>query len=341
MDRLRERYSRQSILAQIGREGQERLGSASVVVAGCGALGAASANLLVRAGVGTVRIFDRDFVELSNLQRQGLYTEADVETGMPKAAIAAERLRAANSDVRVEGIVADLTPANAEQLLGGCDAIVDAIDNFEARFLINDVALTHGIPWVYGAVIATYGLTMTILPGEGPCLRCLLPNPPAPGSVDTCATAGVFGPVVSAVAALQVTEAIKLLLGRRDELRPGLAEIDVWDGEMRTTEIRRQPECPSCMGGERPWLRAVAASESITLCGRDALQIAAPGGVTLNLGDLADRLEVGRAVKRTPFMLRFEVDGYEMNVFRDGRAIVKGTTDETVGRALYAKYVGA
>lgn len=334
------RYSRQTILPMVGAAGQERLRAGRVVVAGCGALGASSAAMLVRAGVGHVRLIDRDFVELSNLQRQGLYTEADVESGLPKAAIAAERLRAVNSEVEVEGIVDDLNPSNAMDLLGGVDVIVDAIDNFEARFLINDVSLETRTPWVYGAVISTYGLTMDILPCEGPCLRCLLPSPPSPGSVDTCATAGVFGPIVECIAALQVAEVLKLLLGRHDELRRGLAELDVWDCELRITEVPHQAECPACVAGEREYLRARATAETVSLCGRDALQISVARGEPLDLADLADRLEAGRAVKRTPFMLRFEAEGHELNVFADGRAIVKGTTDETVGRMLYAKYVG-
>jgi adenylyltransferase/sulfurtransferase len=334
------RYSRQMILPQIGAAGQQRLSEGRVVVVGCGALGSVSATLAARAGVGHLRIIDRDFVELSNLQRQTLYTEADVESGMPKAAIAAERLRAANSDVEVEGVVTDLTATNAESLLGGFDVIVDAIDNFEARFLINDVALKIGTPWVYGAVIATYGLTMNVLPGEGPCLRCLLPDPPAPGSVDTCATAGVFGPVVECIAALQMAEAVKLLLGRKEDLRRGLVEFDVWDGELRQTTVPRVPDCPACVRGDYEYLRASATAETISLCGRDALQIAMSRRDRLDLEDLANRLECDRPVKRTPFMLRFEAEGYELNVFSDGRAIVKGTTDETVGRILYAKYVG-
>jgi adenylyltransferase/sulfurtransferase len=334
------RYSRQIILPQIGTAGQKRLAEGRIAIAGCGALGSASATLAVRAGIGYVRLIDRDFVELSNLQRQTLYTEADVESGMPKAAIAAERLRAANSEVEVEGIVTDLTAANAESLLGGFDVIVDAIDNFEARFLINDLALKTGTPWVYGAVIATYGLTMDVLPGEGPCLRCLLPDPPAPGSVDTCATAGVFGPVVECIAALQVAETVKLLLGLRDDLRSGLAEFDVWDGELRVTDVPRAADCPACVRGEYEYLNASATAETVSLCGRDTLQIAVSRRDPLDLDDLANRLEADRPVKRTPFMLRFEAEGHELNVFADGRAIVKGTTDETVGRILYAKYVG-
>jgi len=334
------RYSRQMILPGFGAEGQERLRQGRVAVVGCGALGTVSAALLVRAGVGYVRLIDRDFVELSNLQRQALYTEADVESGMPKAAIAAERLRAANSEVTIQGIVADLTASNAEELLGGVDVLVDAIDNFEARFLINDVATKTGTPWVYGAVISTYGLTMNILPGEGPCLRCLLPNPPVPGSVDTCATAGVFGPVVECISALQVAETVKLLLGRKDELRAGLAQFDVWDGDLRVVTVPRVPDCPACVRHDYEYLRAVATAGTVSLCGREALQITVPRTQPLDLGDLATRLEASRPVRRTPFMLRFEAEGHELNVFADGRAIVKGTADETVGRMLYAKYVG-
>ena len=335
-----DRYCRQTILPQIGRSGQEALSGRSAVVAGCGALGCASALLLVRAGVGRLRVIDRDFVETSNLQRQPLYYEEDVASGMPKAAVAAERLRAGNADVRVEGVVADITPANAGELLSGADVIVDAVDNFETRLIINDLALSRGIPWVYGAVIGTYGVMMTILPGEGPCLRCLLPSPPPPGTVDTCATAGIFGPVAQCVAALQASEALKLLLGKRDEAVRGLLQIDVWDGAMSVSQVARRPDCPAC-SGEYEYLRSSATAETVTLCGQDAVQISFPRREPLSLADLAGRLDGAANVKCNPFMLRFEAEGCELNVFTDGRAIVKGTTDATVARSLYSKYVGA
>ena len=316
------------------------MGRSRVAVAGCGALGSASATLLVRAGVGYVRIIDRDFVETSNLQRQTLYDEDDVASGMPKAAIAAQKLQRANTSVRVEPRVADLTASSAEALLRDVDVIVDAIDNFEARFLVNDVAVKHSIPWVYGAVIATYGLTMTIRPGETACLRCLLPEAPAPGSVDTCATAGILGPVVECIAALQVTEALKLLLGRTDELCGGLAQFDVWDRELSVVDVPRQSDCPTCVQARYDYLRAESTAETVSLCGREAIQISVPRTQPLVLTELAARIRGFAPVQESPFMVRFCVDGREINVFADGRAIIKGTTDEALARKLYAEYVG-
>lgn len=335
-----ERYSRQTLVPQVGIAGQPKLAAGRIAVAGCGALGSATASLLARAGVGYIRLIDRDFVEISNLQRQRLYTEADVASGIPKAAIAAQRLAEANSEIILEAEVTDLSSANAEALLSDVDVIVDAIDNLEGRFLINDVALKHSIPWIYGAVISTYGLSMTILAGEGPCIRCLLPETPAPGTVDTCATAGIFGPIVDWISGLQASEAMKLLLGQRDQVSRGLCQVDVWDRELEVSGVPVRPDCPACAMGRYEFLEADATSETVSLCGQDALQISMPSGSTLDLEDLGARLVSGREVLLTPFMVRFEAEGHEINVFADGRAIIKGTTDPALGRMLYAKYVG-
>jgi molybdopterin-synthase adenylyltransferase len=333
------RYARQMVHYQIGEAGQRKLAQTRVVVAGCGALGSAAASLLVRAGVGYVRLLDRDFVELNNLQRQLLYDEQDVREGLPKAIAAAQKLQRINSQVEIEPHVADLSSANAEQLLGGCDLVVDAIDNFEGRYLINDVCLKQGVPWIYGAVIGTFGVTMNILPEAGACLRCLFPQAP-PGSFETCDTAGILGPTVVTLASLQVTEAIKLLTGKLEDLNEGLLQVDVWDGEMHRSRVERVSDCPACVGREFTYLQADTISRTTSLCGRDAIQIAMHGDHKLDLRQLAERLRSLGEVTVNPFMLRVQVDNYELNIFADARAIIKGTTDATVARTLYSKYVG-
>ena len=333
------RYARQTILPQIGREGQERLLASRAVVAGCGALGSMAANLLARAGVGRLRLIDRDFVELNNLQRQVLYDEGDVEEGLPKAAVAQTRLSRVNSGIQVEGAVTDLNPSNVASLLGEADVVVDAVDNFEARLLINDAAVKLGIPWVYGAVIGTYGLTMNIIPGVTPCLGCLFDAPPPAGEVETCATAGILAPVAAIISALQATEAIKILIGSPD-VRRGLLQVDAWDGEMELTAPARRQDCRTCVRHEYVYLNAESASQTVSLCGQNAVQVVAQHGGRLDLKGLAHGLAATAEVKLNPFMLRILAEGYELNVFPDARAIIKGTTDPTVARALYSKYVG-
>jgi molybdopterin-synthase adenylyltransferase len=334
------RYARQVACLEIGRAGQARLAGARVAVVGCGALGSIAASLLVRAGTGAVRLIDRDFVELNNLQRQMLYEEDDVVSGVPKAVAAAERLRRANSEVKVEPVVADFHSTNAVALLSDCDVLVDAVDSFETRYLINDLALSTGTPWVYGALIGTYGVVMAILPGETACLRCLVPEPPAPGTVETCDTAGVIGPIVTAVASFQVTEVMKLLCGAREALCDGALQIDVWDGEARRVKVARQPDCPACVRGQLTYLGAAHTSRTTSVCGRDAVQVSVPAGAGLDLPALAARLRAAGEVVENAFMLKMRVDGYELNIFPDARAIIKGTTDEVVARTLYARYVG-
>jgi adenylyltransferase/sulfurtransferase len=334
------RYSRQMAHCQIGTAGQQRLAQSRVVVVGCGALGSVSASLLVRAGIGYVRLIDRDFVELHNLQRQLLFDEDDVRSGLPKAVAAAEKLRRINSEIEIEALVADLVSSNAERLLGGCDLIVDAIDNFEGRYLLNEVAVSIGTPWIHGAVIGSYGVTMNILPGRTACLRCLYPHAPAPGSLDTCDVAGILGPTVNVIAALQVTEALKLLTGAEGDLNPGLLQVEVWDGEMQRLQVPRAADCPTCVGRQFPYLQADTTSRLTSLCGRDAIQISMPNAGQLDLARLAERLGAVGEVTVNAFMLRVKIDSYELNIFADARAIIKGTTDEAVARTLYARYVG-
>jgi molybdopterin/thiamine biosynthesis adenylyltransferase len=340
-DFLREKYSRQILFEGIGLNGQERLLGSSTVVAGCGAIGAAAANLLVRAGVGRIRIVDRDFVEPSNLQRQTLFDESDAREALPKAVAAERKLRAINSSVSVEGVVADINPQNVEELLKNFDAILDGTDNFETRFLINDFAIKSGRPWIYAAAVASYGLTMTIQPGKTACLACLLEGADAvTGMEDTCDTIGVVGPIVNLVASLQVAEAMKLLSGNHERLHGRLISSDVWTGHFQSIHVERNADCRCCSKHDFSYLEG-HAQPHITMCGRDSVQIHEHNRA-LDLGALEQRLSPTVAgMRHNDFLLRFRVAPYEMTVFSDGRAIVKGTTDPAVARSLYARYIGA
>jgi molybdopterin/thiamine biosynthesis adenylyltransferase len=336
-----EKYSRQMLFAGIGEQGQRRLLAAGAVLVGCGAIGAAAANLLVRAGLGRLRIIDRDFVEPSNLQRQVLFDEADARDALPKAVAAERKLRSINSSVAVEGLVADINPHNAEQLLAGFDLILDGTDNFETRFLVNDFAVKSGRPWIYAAAVASYGLTMTIRPGVGACLACLLASErKGQGLDETCDTVGILGPIVNLVASLQVAEAVKLLTGSEAALQGRLISSDVWSGRFQSVRVARNPDCPVCARREFAHL-AGQAHPHITLCGRDSVQIHERGRV-LDLRLLKERLApTVEDVRHNEFLLRFRVAPYEMTVFADGRAILKGTKDPAVARSLYARYIGA
>ena len=338
-DSLREKYSRQILFADIGEEGQQRLLASSAVIVGCGAIGAAAANLLVRAGVGRIRIIDRDFVEPSNLQRQTLFDEEDAQAALPKAVAAERKLRSINSAVGVEGIVADLSLRNAADLLARFDVILDGTDNFETRFLINDFAVQQGQPWIYAAAVASYGLTMTIRPGLTPCLACLLQSLPQ-GLEQTCDTAGILGPVVNLIASLEAVEAMKLLSGRQDALHGRLLSCDVWSGHFQSVRVARNPQCSVCARREFAHLEG-EAQPHITMCGRDSVQIHERGRA-LDLATLRNRLAPAVSdVRHNEFLLRFRVPPYEMTVFADGRAILKGTKDPAVARSLYARYIGA
>jgi molybdopterin/thiamine biosynthesis adenylyltransferase len=340
-DFLRRKYSRQLLFAPLGEQGQERLLASSAVLVGCGAIGAAAANLLVRAGVGRIRIIDRDFVEPSNLQRQILYDEADARDALPKAVAAERKLRAINATVAVEGIVSDLNPQNAEELFDGYDLILDGTDNFETRFLINDFAVKAGTPWIYAAAVASYGLTMAIRPGITACLACMVSGDGGPQALeDTCDTVGVLGPIVNLVASLEVAEAVKILAGRETALHGRLISCDVWSGRFQSVRVERHPGCRVCAGREFAHLGG-EAQPHITMCGRDSVQIHERGR-TLDLGLLKNRLSsTVDDVRHNEFLLRFRVAPYEMTVFADGRAILKGTKDPAVARSLYARYIGA
>lgn len=335
-----EKYSRQILFAPLGERGQVRLLNSRAVLVGCGALGTTLANLLVRAGVGQLRIVDRDFVEPSNLQRQTLFTEDDAREALPKAVAAERTLTKANSSVRVEGVVADLGPENFHELLGGYDVILDGTDNFETRFLINDAAIELGIPWVYGAAVASYGVTMTIRPGETPCLACLVEPGTGNAAEETCDTVGVLGAIAGVIGSLAAAEAVKILSGNYQALHGTLLSCDVWSGGFRSIRVERDPLCRACVHRQLRYL-AGKAQPHLTMCGRDSVQIHERGR-NLDLAVVAARLSsTASEVRSNEFLLRFRVPPYEVTVFADGRAIIKGTRETSVARSLYARYIGA
>jgi len=333
-----ERYSRQILFAGIGERGQEALGRSHAAIVGCGALGSFHAAALTRAGVGRLTILDRDYVEPSNLQRQWLFEESDAEASLPKAVAAERRLAGINSAVRVRGIVTDLTASNVAELLGEADVILDGTDNFETRYLINDFAVSRAKPWIYGAAVGSYGVTMPVVPGRTACLRCVYPDAPS-GIQPTCETAGVLNPIVAAVAALQVADALKILTGRPELVAGRITTIDVWEGGIRQIEMPPpDPECPCC--GRREFVHlAESARQPVHMCGRNAVQIH-ERVQPIDLMELKARLEPLGKVRASEFALRFATGPYEITVFPDGRAIVKGVDDTGLARSLYARYVG-
>jgi adenylyltransferase/sulfurtransferase len=343
MDIALERYSRQMRFAGIGEAGQRKLLASKVLLCGCGALGTVLANALVRAGVGHLRLVDRDFIETHNLQRQILFDENDVAANLPKAEAAARKLAVINSTVRVEPIVTDIDRTNILELAKDADLILDGTDNFEVRYLINDVAVKLGKPWVYGGSIGSHGQTMTILPGQTPCLRCVFEAAPAPGEAATCETAGVLGPIVNIIASYQATEAFKILTGKMEFVNRELIYLDVWENTLKKIKIAKllgKVDCPCCQRRRFEWLEGDLGSHTTSLCGRNAVQVAHRTQSTLNFDDLAKHLEQLGSVNYNRFMLKFEADGYQFTVFPDGRAIIKGTSDIDKARTLYAKYIG-
>jgi molybdopterin/thiamine biosynthesis adenylyltransferase len=338
------RYTRQMIHPAIGVDGQRALAEARVLIVGCGALGTHIADTLARAGVGFLRIVDRDFVELHNLQRQVLFDEDDLARGTPKALAATEKLRRINSTIAIEPIVDDANAANIAALIAGIDLIVDGTDNFETRYLLNDAAARAGLPWIYGGVLASYGMTLTILPGETACLRCLFPEPPPPGAAPTCDTAGVLAPAVALIAAIEAAEALKILTGARDATSRELLAFDVWRLTVDRLPALRQADCPTCGDGPRsyPFLDPDTASRSVSLCGRNAVQITLANPPAFALAGLAERLAAAGSVRHNEHLLRFRPaeGGHELVIFPNGRTIVHGTDDTALARGLYARYVG-
>lgn len=339
---MNERYSRQILFREIGRAGQEKLLNSRVLIVGCGALGASHAEMLSRAGVGKLRIVDRDFVEYTNLQRQTLFKEEDAEQRMPKAAAARKRIAEINSEVEVEDVIADVNNSNVEQFIKECDLVLDGTDNFLIRYLLNDACVKHNRTWIYGAAVSSYGTTMTIIPGETPCLRCIFEEMPDAGSSPTCDTAGVIMPIIASISAVQVTEAIKLLVGDTASLHRSLMQFDLWANDWQKIKLAAPvPDCKACGQKVYEFLDAETQEFSAVLCGRNAVQIAPPHATQIDLESLAAKLNSSMPVKQNEYLVRFEAGEHEVTVFKDARAIIRGTDDISVARSVYARYIGS
>lgn len=336
-----ERYSRQILFSGIGNEGQRRLLQSRALIIGCGALGSAQAESLARAGVGKLRIADRDFVECSNLQRQTMFTERDASERTPKAIAAANHIREINQEIEVEPEIVDVNHSNIERLISDCDVVLDGTDNFATRYLINDACVKHEVNWIYGAAVGSYGVTMTIQPHQTSCLRCVFEEAPPAATAPTCDTAGVIMPIISIVAAVQVAEAIKLLTGQNEKLHGSLMQFDVWRNEWRKINPGSpSPDCQTCGLGKFTTLEAASGDFAAVLCGRDAVQISPGQSTQVNFEELAKRLRVTGEVKFNDYLLRFRTGEFEMTVFQDARSIIRGTSEIKTARSLYAKYIG-
>ncbi len=334
-----ERYSRQVLFAPIGQKGQESLRASRVAIIGCGATGSTLASLLARAGVGYLRVIDRDFVEPSNLQRQNLFDEKDAAESIPKAVAAAAKIASFNSDVQVGSHVTDLRPENAEAMLGDVDLLLDGTDNFETRYLVNDYAVKNSVPWIYTAAVASYAATMNILPGNTACLSCLFPEGPS-GAVETCDTAGILNSAVNFAASIAATEALKLLSGAKNSLRRTLLSYDLWPNQRAEIAAGKPVAgCRTCARREFIHL-AGEGRPQITLCGRNSVQIHEHSRA-VDLAEMSQRLTPHGLVRQNGFMLKFSKDPYELTLFPDGRAIIKGTTDPAIARSFYARYIGS
>jgi adenylyltransferase/sulfurtransferase len=337
-----DRYSRQVLFRPVGEVGQDRIRGARVLVAGCGGLGAESASLLARAGVGFLRIVDRDVVELSNLQRQALFSEDDVRDGLPKAIAAERRLARVNADVVVEPIVADMGPRNVRVLIDGVDLVVDGFDSFEARFLLNDACVEKGLPWVYGACIGSTGLAALLVPGRTPCFRCLMPAIPEPGTSPTCDTAGILGPAAHLAASMQVGRALRYLATRQVPAEAEVVYADVWEGTFTRAALPYRPDesrCPCCVERRFEYL-SVETSQTAALCGRDSVQVRPLVPSRPDFASIAERLRPLGEVLANDYLLRFRTEDVELTLFSDGRTIVKGTTDPARARSLVARTFG-
>ena len=334
------RYSRQILFHEIGENGQSRLAAATVLIIGCGALGTVSANHLARAGVGCIRIVDRDYVELHNLQRQVLFDETDARNRIPKAVAAAEKLGKINSEIRIEAIMVDASPGNIEELLDSVDLVLDATDNLEVRYLINDACVKHEVPWIYAGAIGAVGMTMNIIPGKTACFYCLMQAPPEPGTLPTCETIGVLNGAPGVIASIQAVEAMRILTGHLPS-KAALIYVDLWLQEFKRLSIERSPGCPVCAEKHYDFLSGGRYSETFALCGRNAVQISLAQGHRIPIENLKSRLAALGEVADNGYFLSFKVDAYEMIIFPEGRTMIKGTTDESIARTLFAKYIGA
>ncbi len=335
-----DRYSRQILFSGIGEDGQQRLLAARVLIVGCGALGSAHAESLARAGVGHLRIVDRDFVEPSNLQRQTMFTESDAEQRLPKAIAAANHLRQINSEIEIEPHILDINHSSIERLIDSCDLVVDGTDNFATRYLINDACVKHNVNWIYGAAVGSYGVTMTIRPRETACLCCIFEEAPPAASAPTCDTSGVIMPIINVVSAVQVSEAFKLITGHVEDLHGSLMQFDVWRNEWRRIGTgTRRADCATC-GLELYETLSQPAEGAAVLCGRDAIQISPSQPTHVNFSSLAERLRRAGEVKFNEYLLRFKTGNFELTVFQDARSIIRGTDEIAIARSLYAKYIG-
>ncbi|MGD2126617.1 MAG: ThiF family adenylyltransferase, partial [Desulfobacteraceae bacterium] len=327
------------LFSEIAEHGQELIQEASVLIVGCGALGTVSANHLARAGVGEIKIADRDFVELDNLQRQILFDEEDARRRLPKAVAAAEKLKRINSEIRIEPIIADVNPKNIESLINSAQVVLDATDNIETRFIINDACVKNGVPWIYAGVVGSHGMTMDILPGKTACFRCLMETAPPPGTMPTCDMVGVLNSVPAVIASIQATEALKIMVGHQERDNV-LIYVDLWEGKFSRFKVKQHPDCPACGQREFTFLDGHALSESFSLCGRNAVQISPVIRGEIDLEQLKAHLMPLGEVEHNGFFLSFRTGPYELVIFPEGRTMVKGTTDESVARTLFAKYVG-
>lgn len=334
-----ERYSRQIQYKEIGEEGQEKLSRSRVVIIGMGALGTVIANNLCRAGVGYLRLVDRDYVEISNLQRQAIYTEQDVRDNLPKAVAAVQYLKKVNSEISLEPVVSDANSGNIEKLIEGMDLVLDGTDNVETRFLMNDACQKHRLPWIYGGAIQSTGMSMNILPGETPCFRCLTPNLPAPGSYPTCSTVGVLAMITGVIGCIESTEALKILTGSPD-VRKNLFYMDVWQNTTNYIDVERTPECPTCGQQNYEYLESMKGSYTTNLCGRDSIQVIPAMTGDINFAVLAGKLDALGSVKYNPYMLNFDVGELGITLFKDGRAIIKNVKDENAAKSVYSEYIG-
>ena len=338
---MNNRYSRQILFNEIGKTGQEKLSNSRVLLVGCGALGASHAEILARGGVGFLRIVDRDFVEFSNLQRQTLFSEKDAENRLPKAIAAHNRIKEINSEIEVEAIIADVNLSNIESFVKDVDLVLDGTDNFQIRYLVNDACVKLNKTWIYGAAVSSYGTTMTIIPNESPCLRCIFEEIPSAGSAPTCDTAGVIQPIITSISAIQTTEALKILTGNIEDLHKCLIQIDVWQNVWRKIKLTTpNADCVCCGQRKFEFLDAENADFFTALCGRDAVQIQPPNRSEIDLPNLAEKLKNVGEIKLNEYLLRLTVEDYELTVFKDARAIIRGTDNISTARSVYAKYVG-
>lgn len=348
-----QRYSKQILFSPIGETGQQRLRESSVLLVGCGALGCVLADSMTRAGVGQIRIVDRDFVEESNLQRQILFTEKDAEDHLPKAVAAKSRLELVNSSIQIEAVVADVTGGNILEFAAGADLILDGTDNFEIRYLINDASLETGIPWIFTGCTGSSGQMMPVIPTMTGCLRCLMPEAPPPGATETCDTAGVLAPAVTAIASMQAAMALRILVEKhlyvdQPDLLKDLKQLiifDVWNQSHRTVDVGGLPNgtCPACCGTERKWLHGGQSGQSTVLCGRNAVQVTPSTAMSLSLEELASRFRPFAEVRANKFLIRADLNesDVQLTIFPDGRAIIKGTEDPSVARSIFARWIGS